>query len=82
MTTEQKIVIPLILCLLALPFVMARVSSNRMGRGFSQASSGARIVYDDDFEPVGMNEETWQWVDYKGRDRSLTVHRKVSSRGR
>jgi len=24
------------------------------------------------------NEETWEWVDYKGRKRQITVHRRVT----
>jgi len=25
-----------------------------------------------------INEETWDWKDWKGRDRSITVHRKLT----
>jgi len=31
-------------------------------------------------KPVGqiyMNEETWHWVDWRGRERQITVHRRV-----
>ena len=32
--------------------------------------------------PIIMeNEESWSWVDYKGRDRQITVHRHVALPG-
>lgn len=27
------------------------------------------------------NRETWEWTDYKGRDRKITVHREVEQTG-
>jgi len=28
-------------------------------------------------QPVMVNKETWEWNDWKGRQRSITVHREV-----
>ena len=30
---------------------------------------------------VISNEETWKWVDYKGRQRSISIHRDVKVHG-
>lgn len=30
---------------------------------------------------IVTNEETWEWVDYKGNERKITVHREVNYRG-
>ena len=30
---------------------------------------------------VISNEETWKWVDYKGRQRSISIHREVKVSG-
>lgn len=77
MTANQKIALPFIICLFALPLVFM---FRRNGKSVNGTKGKARITYVDDLEPVGMNEEEWVWVDYKGRQRSLTVHRKVKSR--
>ena len=29
------------------------------------------------YVPVVRNEEVWEWVDWKGRKRTITVHREV-----
>lgn len=84
MTREQKIVLPFLVLLFATPIVLLLVQRSR-GNGFAgklAGSSRARITYEpiQGFQPVAMNEETWEWQDWKGRNRSLKVHRKVSNR--
>ena len=32
-------------------------------------------------QPVMVNKETWEWTDWKGRPRSITVHREVRQLG-
>lgn len=81
MTKNQKIAIPIILCLLALPLILVVRRPRSVSYSSESYSAGkARFAYEDDFQPVAMNEEIWEWTDYKGRARSLTVHRKVKSR--
>ena len=31
--------------------------------------------------PLITNSETWKWVDYKGRQRSISIHREVKVGG-
>ena len=31
--------------------------------------------------PAAVNKETWEWTDWKGRKRSITVHREVRYAG-
>ncbi len=33
------------------------------------------------YKPVAVNKETWEWTDWKGRPRSITVHREVKQLG-
>lgn len=83
MTREQKIVLPFLVLLFATPIVLLVVQRSRAGGiGKPVGGSRARITYEptEGFQPVALNEEEWTWQDYKGRNRSLKVHRKVSNR--
>ncbi len=33
------------------------------------------------YKPVAVNKEVWEWTDYKGRKRTITVHREVKQLG-
>jgi len=33
------------------------------------------------YRPVAVNKETWEWTDWKGRHRTITVHREVKQLG-
>lgn len=32
-------------------------------------------------QPVASNEETWEWQDWTGKSRSITIHRTVKASG-
>jgi len=32
-------------------------------------------------QPIISNEETWNWIDWQGRNRSVTIHRTVKTDG-
>lgn len=33
------------------------------------------------YKPAAVNKETWEWTDWKGRKRTITVHREVKTLG-
>lgn len=41
------------------------------------ARSRSGAVSSSQNKPLAVNSETWEWTDWKGRPRTITVHREV-----
>ena len=50
-------------------------------RGSATALAGVRALPSPQDVARAHNEEVWEWTDYRGKDRRITVHRNVEQTG-
>jgi len=81
MTRDQKVALPLILVIFALPIIFVLVQRSRSNGVSSNSRGRARITYEPELTTAAENSEIWSIIrNEKGRLERIEVKRTVKGR--